>query len=48
MIELFKEIAPKTCENFKQLCNGSTTNKKGEKLTYVGTEFHRVVKGVYI
>lgn len=48
VIELFTEYAPKTCENFIRLCKGDTTNAAGEKLTYVGTEFQRIVKGMYI
>lgn len=48
IFELFQDIAPDTCENFRKLCSGSFTNSKGEKLSYVGTEFHRVVKGMYI
>lgn len=39
LIELFTEYAPNTCENFRKLCNGVFTNKQGEKLTYVGSEF---------
>lgn len=48
IIELFTEYAPKTCENFRRLCAGGFTNKEGKQLSYVGTEFHRVVKGMYI
>lgn len=48
VIELFSEFAPKTCENFLKICKGDQTNAAGEKLTYVGTEFHRIVKGMYI
>ena len=48
VIELFTEWAPNTCENFRKLCSGAFTNKQGEKLSYVGTEFARVVKGMYI
>lgn len=53
VIELFDEIAPKTCENFRQLCAGyqrmdeKTNEVVGDKISYVGTEFHRVVKGMY-
>jgi cyclophilin family peptidyl-prolyl cis-trans isomerase len=39
VFELFSDIAPKTCDNFQKLCNGVFTNKQGEKLSYVGTEF---------
>lgn len=48
VIELFTEYAPNTVSNFLKLCAGDQTNAQGEKLTYVGTEFHRVVKGMYI
>ncbi len=48
IIELFTEYAPNTAENFRKLCSGTFTNKQGEKLSYVGCEFHRVVKGMYI
>lgn len=53
VIELFDEIAPKTCENFRELCKGfqrtdeKTNENVGDKISYVGTEFHRVVKGMY-
>lgn len=29
VIELFSDIAPKTCENFRRLCMGGFTNKDG-------------------
>jgi cyclophilin family peptidyl-prolyl cis-trans isomerase len=48
LIELFTDIAPDSCENFAKLCGGTFTNKKGEKLTYQGTEFHRIVKGAFV
>ncbi len=48
VIELFTEFSPKTCENFIKLCVGGHTNKEGKKLSYIGSEFHRVVKGMYI
>ena len=48
VIELFTEYAPLTTDNFRKLCNGAFTNKNGHKLSYVGTDFHRVVKGMYI
>jgi len=53
VIELFDDICPKTCENFRQLCQGfQKTEKSGAKqpeiLGYSGSEFHRVVKGMYI
>jgi cyclophilin family peptidyl-prolyl cis-trans isomerase len=42
------DLCPKTCDNFKKLCNGSFINKAGKKLSYDGASFHRVVKGMYI
>ena len=53
VIELFDDIAPKTCENFRELCKGyqrvdeKTNENQGDKISYVNTEFHRVVKGMY-
>ena len=53
IIELFDEFCPNTCENFRQLCTGyqkmdEEDNKVGDKISYTGTEFHRVVKGMYV
>jgi len=48
IIELFSEYAPTTVDNFLKLCKGESVNKSGEKLSYVGTEFHRIVKGMYV
>ena len=43
IIELFDNDCPKTCENFRQLCSGVTTD--GKTFGYAGTTFSRVVKG---
>ena len=48
VIELFEDICPKTCANFKALCEGFKPKNGSETLSYSGTEFHRVVKGMYI
>lgn len=50
VFELFADISPKTCENFRCLCNGDkgvgkSTNKP---LHYKGIIFHRVVKDFMI
>lgn len=47
VVELFSTIAPKTCENFLQLCNGFK-KPDGEVLTYKNSEIGRVVRGMYI
>lgn len=45
-LQLFTDVAPKTCENFRALCQG--THKSAERgdalLTYAGSVFHRVQK----
>ena len=47
VIELFDEYCPKTSENFKKLCLGHK-RKDGKDLSYVGTKFNRIVKGMFI
>ena len=47
VIELFKNIVPKTAENFRQLCTGESGRSKvsGKMLAYTGSGFHRIIKG---
>jgi len=47
IFELFNDIAPRTVANFLGLCNGFTRSDQ-EALTYVNTDVHRIVKGMYI
>lgn len=46
--ELFSDIAPRTVDNFLGLCQGHQRASDSETLTYVGTEVHRIVKGMYL
>lgn len=50
VVELFADICPKTCENFRCLCTGEKGIGKGTQkpLYYKGCLFHRVVKDFMI
>ena len=43
IIELYKDVAPKTCENFRQLANGTAKGRNGQQLHYKNSIFHRVI-----
>ena len=42
-MELFRNICPKTTENFRQFCTGETKDARGRPRGYKGCKFHRVV-----
>nr|AAZ66136.1 cyclophilin [Holosticha sp. WJC-2003] len=46
VMELFKNITPKTAENFRQLCTGEggKSSRSGKNPHYKGSVFHRVIK----
>merc|ERR1711935_317571 len=46
-IELFRDICPKTAENFRQFCTGEY-KKDGVPIGYKGCAFHRVIKDFMI
>ncbi|KAK2941909.1 putative Peptidyl-prolyl cis-trans isomerase H [Blattamonas nauphoetae] len=46
-MELFADVCPKTCENFRQLCTGEA-KKDGVSIGYKGTIFHRVISGFMV
>ncbi|GFS05730.1 peptidyl-prolyl cis-trans isomerase [Elysia marginata] len=50
VIELYSDLAPKTCANFLQLCSGEkdVSEDSGYKLTYENTLFHRIVRNGWI
>ena len=54
MFELFTDVCPKTCENFRCLCTGERgsvpVGEENEqlKLHFLGTPFHRVVEGAWV
>ena len=48
VMQLFSDIVPKTCENFKQLCEGDNKSKEGIKLSYKNCPFHRVIPNFMI
>jgi peptidyl-prolyl cis-trans isomerase-like 6 len=47
IIELFEDVCPITCKNFKQLCQGFK-RADNKNLCYTNTYFERVVKGEFI
>ena len=48
IIELFEDICPITCKNFKALCEGYTREEDKKVIGYAGSYFERVVKGEFI
>ena len=50
VFQLYADVCPKTCENFRALCTGEMGMGKatGKPLHYQGAAFHRVVKSFMI
>eukprot|EP00890_Picochlorum_soloecismus_P005796 jgi/Picsp_1/6217/NSC_03571-R1_peptidyl-prolyl cis-trans isomerase h len=46
-MELFSDICPKTCENFRQLCTGEFKQNE-HPIGYKNCTFHRIIKGFMI
>ncbi|KAF2675009.1 putative peptidyl-prolyl cis-trans isomerase [Microthyrium microscopicum] len=47
-MELFKDVVPRTAENFRQFCTGETKGPQGRAQGYKGAKFHRVIKDFMI
>ncbi|KAF2682805.1 hypothetical protein K458DRAFT_478734 [Lentithecium fluviatile CBS 122367] len=47
-MKLFKDVVPRTAENFRQFCTGETKNNRGQPQGYKGCKFHRIIKGFMI
>ena len=43
IVELYKDVAPRTCENFRQLACGEAKGRAGKVLHYKDSIFHRVI-----
>ncbi|KAM9005063.1 probable inactive peptidyl-prolyl cis-trans isomerase-like 6 isoform X1 [Sarcophilus harrisii] len=49
IFELYADVCPKTCENFRTLCTGKAGfSQSGIKLHYKNTIFHRLVKNGWL
>uniref|UniRef100_A0A1I8HWJ4 peptidylprolyl isomerase n=2 Tax=Macrostomum lignano TaxID=282301 RepID=A0A1I8HWJ4_9PLAT len=50
VFELFNDVVPLTCENFRHLCLGDKVSSEnpGQSLHYKDSIFHRVIKGFMI
>jgi cyclophilin family peptidyl-prolyl cis-trans isomerase len=47
--ELFKDVVPRTAENFRALCTGERgVGTKGRPLSFADSPFHRVIPGFMI
>ncbi|KAM3444870.1 hypothetical protein MY1884_001768 [Beauveria asiatica] len=46
--ELFKDVVPKTAENFRQFCTGESKDAVGRPQGYKGSKFHRIVRSFTI
>lgn len=46
--ELFADVAPRTAENFRQLCAGEFRTREGAPRGYKGSTFNRVIKDFMI
>ena len=46
VMQIYKDVTPKTAENFRLLCTGEKgVGKEGKPLHYKGCNFHRIISG---
>ena len=46
VFELYRDAAPRTCENFRCLCTGERGQSRSKKpLCFLGSPFHRIIAG---
>jgi cyclophilin family peptidyl-prolyl cis-trans isomerase len=44
VVELYKDVCPRTAENFRALCTGERgVGKSGKRLAFKGSIFHRII-----
>ena len=44
VMELYDDVVPKTCDNFRALCTGEKgVGKSGKPLHFKNSKFHRVI-----
>lgn len=48
VIELAKDVVPKTVENFTKLCSDGVVNSPFGSGSYKNSKFHNITKGVYV
>lgn len=48
VVELYEDVSPKAAQNFLHLCKGDRNDFKGNKLSFKGNHFHKIIKNFMI